>query len=875
MFFTRLFTSVFVLLLSIATFAEPNRQALKHIREKDYEKAIEQILKSLEKDSTNPAGHYLAGLIHIQPSYQEFDIDTAYFHTLVAGVQWEFTDEKDRQKYIKIGISRDSIAYLRLDIEVLAYQRAISAMKLEAFNLFFDRFDNDSLDVLLTIKRDSLAFSHASVANTWKGYKKFFESYPNAKQADEAIDRYHRLIFEEKANNQSTEAIEAFLKDESETPYRTILEKQLLLQYTVSNTPNSYLNFINKYPKSSVRKLAVNALYHLSKQYKDFDFPEKLISDSLASEISLEGLDLLPFYEDGKYGFFSAEDGRLIIDAYLESIDDQYLCGISDDILLKVASRGNQYLMNRTGKLIRENVDDFKLLTNGLVAFESEGRVGCMLVSGELILPLEYDNIEMVGLNYLKAEKGGKMFLFSFLGKRILAGEYDDITFLGGNLITLLRNGKTALASIAEPLGIAFVEDDFLFIYDEVETIDQKYVLGFSEEAETLLNFELDEVIPLGIHEIYVEGDYVYTKSKWGYKLFDQKENLLKVDLYQEIQTRGNKLGIKKNNQWNLFRDAIKSEPILDLDSIFFLTDKATIIVKSGNRRILFDNGTTISMKPGQSATRLFKSPENVITDFLLLKGEGESITVISPTGKSLFRFDGKGVEQVLDSVFLLKTSKGMLLVDSKGKKILSKTYELIEPEIQRGRLTLHLLDDGKLGIYHPEKDILISPKYLQKLDLLSDTIYISKKESGVGIINTRGSNQTDFEYEEIRFLNDTLILVREDGFWSLINIYSGKTLLSDIIQLEEKSEYGTFQQIKFRQVGGYGLLDSRYGMFLPGEYNEIVALKGRNKSVYFFAERYLADSDFYIVLYTNEQGGKIRSIAYRETEYDNILCEN
>lgn len=875
MFFIRLFILVFVLLPGLKGFAEPNKQALKYIREKAYDRAEEQILKSLDKDSINPAGHYLAGLLHVQPAYSQFQIDTAYFHVLLAGRQWELTEEKDQQRFIKIGISQDSIALLRTDIELLAYQRAVEAMNLDAFSLFFSEFDNDSLDVLLTITRDSLAFSNTSQVNIWQGYKQFFEKYPESKQASEANDRYHRLIFEEKANNKSAEAIENFLKEVADTPFRAILEKQLLLHYTVSNSPKSYLNFIKKYPSSPSRTLAVNALYHLSKKDDDFTFPDRLVSDSLAREKTLEGIDLLPFLKEDKYGFFSANNGQIVIQANLDAIDDQYLCGVSNDVLLKVSSQGNQYLMNRTGKLVRENIADFKLLTNGIVAIESAGKFGCMLVSGELILPMEYDNIEMVGLNYLKAEKDGKMFLFSFLGKRLLSGAYDEITFLGGDLITISDNGKMALFNLTELTGDFIDENELLFIYDEVETFDQKYVLGFSGEAETLLNFSLEELIPLGIHEIYVEGVYVYTKSKWGYKLFDTKENLLKVDLYQEVQTGVNKLGIKKNDSWNLFIDNMRSEPVLNLDSIFFLTDNATITVKSGVRSILYDNGATVPLKAGQSVGRMLSSLGKVNTDYLLLNNEKNLVSVISPQGKSLFEFDGSGAEQILDSVFLLKTKKGMRLVDEQGENILSRTYELIEPELQRGRVTLHLLDKGKLGIYHPEKDILISPKYLQKLDLLSDTTYLTTKESGAGIINTRSSSQVSFEYEEIRFLNDTLILVREEGVWSLLNIYSDEILLSDIIQLDSKLDYGTFQQIKFRQAGGYGLLDSRYGIFLPGDYNEIVTLKGSDESVYFFAERFLADSAFYIVLYINEKGEKIRSIAYRESEYDNILCEN
>ncbi|MGB3466308.1 MAG: hypothetical protein WBA74_13605, partial [Cyclobacteriaceae bacterium] len=71
----------------------------------------------------------------------------------------------------------------------------------------------------------------------------------------------------------------------------------------------------------------------------------------------------------------------------------------------------------------------------------------------------------------------------------------------------------------------------------------------------------------------------------------------------------------------------------------------------------------------------------------------------------------------------------------------------------------------------------------------------------------------------------------------------------------------------------GYGLLDSRKGVFLPGLYNEILSIGSKNEP-YFLAERFLKDSEFYIVLYFDKDGMKIKSLAYRPAEYDNILCE-
>lgn len=870
----RILLLICLLPLNFILIAEPNKQALKYIREKAYDKAEEQVLKSLEKDSINPAGHYLAGLLLIQPLYQKKDIDSAYYHTLVAQEQWIVIEERDQQKLFKMGISPDSVDLLRKTIEIQAYGEALNQMSLVAFEAFFNGFKNDSLNFLLTIARDSLAFSYTEAKNTWQDYEEFINSYPESLQIEIAQKRYHELIFEEKANSKSVREIEAFLRDVIDTPFRDELEKQLLLQYTVSNTFSAYLKFIRKYPSSKSKKLAINALYHFSKSAQDFEFPASLINDSIRREMSLEGLDLIPFFKDEKYGFFSASTGDKVIDAELESIDKRYLCEISDDVLLKVSSDGEQYLMNRSGKLIRVGLENFRILARGIVSIEKDGKTGCMLVSGEEILSLDYDEIELVGDQYLKARRGNKFGLFSFLGKRILINDYEDISYLGGDIITLLKNDKIALVNTASFLKEDFDEDRLSFSFEEVEAFENKYILCFSNKAESLLNFELEELIPLGIHEIYMEGKYVYTKSKWGYKLFDLQKNQLKEDLYQKIQTGINKLAIKKNNKWNLFPDNIEAQPVLDVDSVYFLTEKATIVTKSGSRMVLFENGTNIPIAAGESVESLIRAPQNTKTDFLVIKKPRGQIEVVTPNGRSLFELKAENIEQVTDSLYLLKTNDGMSLINEEGKDVLKKNYDLIEAEVQKGIVTFHLLNGGKLGIYNFKSKALIKPGFIQKIDLLSNSVYIARKESGAGIINVKDQKKQVFEYKEIEALNDTLVLINDGRYWRLININTDEVLLNDIIQLDKKVYYESFHQIKFRQARGFGLLDSRVGIFLPGIYNEILSLGGKDKP-YFFAERYLADSEFYIVLYINKSGDKIKSIAYRESEYSNILCEN
>jgi len=859
--------------LAIGLNAEPNKQALKYIRDGAYVKAEDQINKSLEKDSINPGGHYLYGLLYVQPLFERYNLDSSYYHTLLSQEQWVYFEDKERQKLAKIGIVKDSIDQLRADIEVLAYGRARELMSLEAFNLFFSSFDNDSLDVLLTFTRDSLAFAQSSNVNTWQVYKTFMSNYPDAKQWAEAEKKYHILAYEARAKGKSVEKTEKFLNEVPDTPYRALLEKRLLLTYTVVNKPGGYMKFLNKYPTSVHRKLAIDALYFVSLASKNFNFPKHLETDSITFETKVSELKLIPFLSGNKYGFFSATDGSEIIKATYSGVDEKYLCSITDDLLLLVSEVNDQLVISKSGKVLPLAAEGLENISKGLYKIEKKGYEGCILASGQVVVDATYNEVKAVDNRFITVRKNGRWGLFSFLGKQLLATDYDEIEYFGNDILILTKGKKVALLNVTSFLSDGFNDGQINFIYDEIDQAGS-YLMCFSGESESLLNFELKTIIPAEKHEIHVENEFVYTKSKWGIKLFNRDKKQLGDELYQDVRVGGGKIAVKKNNQWNLFMDGFGAEPLLNIDSVYFINDQASVVTASGTRKLFFNNGESYVVAAGQKVEIVENSQTNAKTDYLLIRKANNYFQVLSSEGKALFEIKGLGIEQASDSLYLLKTKKGMQLIDHNGENVLNDTYDLIETQMQKGLLTFHLLDNGKLGLYQQNNKDLIKADYIEKIKVLNDSIYVAKQESGMGLINMRDKKKREFKFSELKILNDSLILVKDTENWILQNIITEDVLLDKIVQVDDKIDYGDFQQIKFREQQGYGLLDSRVGVVLPAIYNEIKNI-GDSSSPYLFVERFLSDSDFYIVLYINKEGKKIKSVAYKEDENANILCEN
>ena len=92
---------IFSVLFSTDASAESKR-AFKLLEKGEYDKLIELLQKSIEKDSTNTGAKYVYSLLYLTPNFYEFNIDTAYYFINEAIRDFEIHDEKTIEKPAKI-----------------------------------------------------------------------------------------------------------------------------------------------------------------------------------------------------------------------------------------------------------------------------------------------------------------------------------------------------------------------------------------------------------------------------------------------------------------------------------------------------------------------------------------------------------------------------------------------------------------------------------------------------------------------------------------------------------------------------------------------------------------------------------------------------
>ena len=865
---------VLILLYTTATsWAEPHKQALKFLDEGDYERAEEQVRKILEKDARAPGGHYLYGRLYFEESFSRFNLDSAYYYVTQAQSLWKTADEKTIQKIVKAGIMLVLVEELRESVEWAAYRSARASMTLEAFDVFFDRYDNDQLDGLLLVTRDSLAFTEVQAMDTWQAYQQFINDYPEAIQRELAYNAYHERIYEDRALNQPVASLRTFLVEIADTPYRDQIEYELLKGTTLSGLPRDFQAFLNDYPLTVHAPLVTKYLYHLGITQEDYQFPARLLNDSIRQEALLAADQLFPYMDDGKFGFFDAENGREVIRAQYDAVAPRYLCAPTLETLLQVTINGRPKVVTRSGVALSNSIAKIDPLGGNVFKYSRGDLYGCMLASGEEILPAQYDDVQLIDGRLLAVAKDDQWGVYSLMGTQLLPLQYDEIGTLTKGVVTIWKDDRIALFSFDKIDGQTGVDAQLRFLYEEVELMGEELIWCFADDREQLLDAKLGELIPLADHQIYEEEAYIYAESGGTVKIYDPVRQTLGDEVYQDIMVGKGRVALRKNDRWNLLMDNNAAEPRLQIDSVYFPNDRVSVIVQEESRTLLFDDQVAVEVPQDAYIESVKNAVNDLKTAYFSVKDESGEIAVIAPDGVQLFAFEGTNVEMAADSLFLVREKKGMLLKARNGENVLSRSYDLIEPAVEDGRLVFHLLRDGKLGMYGPEGSLSVRPAYSEKVRVVSDSVFVAVQDDLAGIVKTWTEGKTAFIYQEVTPLNDSLLLVKEDDVWSLINVLRNETLLSDIISLDEEVDYGGFRQRRFKQSKGFGLLDSRKGILLEGRYLEISNI-GTQTDPYIFVERYLEDAEFYVVLYLNKEGEKVKSIAYKEAAYEKILCD-
>lgn len=842
----------------LSVHGQSERTALNRLQDGKWESAHKLLKKSLQKEATGVEGNYVMAHWFVALANPSYQLDSAYRYINRSIFRYDTLAQRDRDRLLKFPIDSVVLLSLRQRIDSLAFAEAKDKNTEESYKRFLSSFPYAQQKASAIELRDEVSYLEALKVNTYQSYFQYMEKYPQSQRMREAKDRYEKLLFEEKTRDKKLKSYELFIQQYPSNPFAREAHKQVFEISTASGEPQDFLSYIKKYPSSRFVSFARDIVFHV---FEDTDekIPAAILNDSLNTVMKLNASYWVPYLKDNKFGFMD-EKGSEVLPAEFQNVREAYKCGpVKDDILF--VSSG---LMSRSGELISKAAEVNSI---GLGFLVESGKGICHTLihkSGRVIIATCYEEFKVVGTGFLAARKEASWDLYALTGRLLLTGRISDVQEME-DVIVITRLGKKIattsiqLAALAD--GKEFQDD---LVFDEIMAVDKGMLLVRNGGLEGIIDSKLKFVVPLDRH--------LLTKTPFG--LIEKRNDQytvrglsteLESKTWDYVRPQGEWLVLTKSNVSQLFHVPAKRIIETQADSIWFDRGLAFVHSKTGNR-VHFSGSRSLDLEP-DSKIRFIPSRDSVLFFFTEVKNKRKIFSLT--TGSLLFTTDYEVVESFGKDFFMVTKGNKKGIVGRDGKERVPVEMDAI---ILTGT-TLSLLKDRRFGLFDLTSHKLIKPIYERNVSLLGEHLAVYK-DGFYGLIGWDAKPVTPFEYLEIKPWSDSVLWVKKNAQWILLNYVTHETVMDKVREFTTIKDTEAEKLMIVHRDNYYGVISNRKGVIIPPTFTDLVNL-GTAETPFYFTEKHVEEAAIFIVIYYDQHGRLVRRQALEEDEYDRIFCED
>ena len=841
-----------------------SRKAMRHLDDGRWQKAHEILAEALEKNNINSGVKFGLSLLYTVDSLSIYNIDTAYQFILTSLLDFANTELKEKERLIKSGVDSLRLISQKMRLDSLAFLRAKDQNVVESYENFLRRFDTAKEASEATRLRNQAAFLVAEQEGSYRSYKNFLDTYPDAEEWEIAQAKYEKLYYLSATEAGSLASYLSFLKAHPNTPYRSQAEEQILKLSTLDNEVSSYQQFIENYPGSKVKPMAIGYLYHLS---KGNPFSDKLssqwITDSLSHVMTLDSGQWIIYAENGKPRIMN-ERGIDKTPIALKEVGREAWCKTITSDYLWWRDQGLQ-ITGRNGRLIWQGeADSVENLGAGLLRLKKGELVSVVHKSGATVLPFRYQEVRLILGAFLAIKEKNSWGIASFHGEVLVSPQYDEIRELGAFILLAEHQtwGVTNKASVVDAIHASLKVVDRVEDFELLNTGHLWIGLG---EKEGILDQDLSMLIPWQEQTIQPKNDQFLVRSGRGVQVYDLQWQLV-MDLKGE--------NYQVNDRWIAMADG-KMWKLHHLDSIEF-AEQFDRVELFGNHMAVGQRGDSswlvltgkkdLYLDKQQAQLKLVRSSNS--SEYILLQ-TGNRKTLYNPEGEMVLNANQGSVAAVGKEYLTLTIGNRKGLYHASGERLLPVKYDAFG-NYNHGEVSV--LRRKKFGLFNAASGIDIPPVYDRRLTDYNRDVRIAYQGQGYGLIDKNNKALTEFSFNEIHFWNDSIARVRNNGRWALYNFVNGGFEYENIWTFETFQSNDETLAI-FSTTSGFGVIGNQRGLIVPPVFSEIRNIGVASAPVY-VAERYLAEIDYYVVAYYNSRGEVIKKQSFEPSDYEKILCK-
>ena len=860
---------LFILLLVFSfpgvSFAQPggsasDKSALKNIEKHRWQKAETTLRKDLSRSPLNPAARYAFSIFFFHPENPAYDLDSAYHYAVTALHDYSLSHVRTRERLRRIAIDSARLAALRANIDSTAFEVAKRENTEAAYMEFLRHFPSAVQRELAEHMRDEVAFQQAVKENSPQAFRRYINSYPQSARSRDAQAEYDRLLFQEATKDGRLSSYEKFLNDHPETPYKNEIDRHIFQLCTVSGTVESFLSFMDRYPSSGFVGRSRQILFHLLADEERPNWPHGFLDDSLQNLIAINRFILVPFFTNDRFGFMN-ENGQEIIKAVHESINENYLCGnLTGDVLI-----ADGRLIARNGSRVFDGpIDHVTDIGLGFLKISTAGKTS-LIHKGGFVLQDTVQDARILNKKFIAVRKEHWWFLYSLGGRLLDERPWDEIAAINDLVVFTRDNKKLAvpgsqITSGAEARGL-ILSDPF----DDVKPWPQGLIWGKSGAFEGVMDQSLQGVIRFDQHQLTQTFFGAIASLRNGFALYDWTGK--KSSTFERIKILGKRVGVKQNGAWYLLdpvSQIIESKPYdsVGVEGPFFLginTDTVTVHFDD-NFAKRFYQPRNIAFVPGRDSIA-----------FLSVHTGSQKI-LYDLKGTRLFTANFDGIEYAGRDIFVVthKDKKGLL--NGQGKKLLPVEFDAVGT-VKNG--VVSVLKNKKFGAYNIETRTFIKPTYDRNVVPYSDRVITTFKGGYYGFLAWDNNPLSEFRFDEIKYWNDSLALVRQSSAWSLYDIFSQRIVEGNLRDLMFVKNTEAEKIAIVRKGDDFGVIGNGGKIMIPITFTDIINV-GTAELPLYFTEKHIPEASLYVVIYYDREGNMLRKEIYDDAgDYDKIYCSD
>jgi hypothetical protein len=850
---------------AVATCNGQERAAVIRLQQKKWSAAASSLRKALKKDTLNAEAKFIYAQYYLSPDNPDFQVDSSYSYTQRALRAWTQTSPKQKERLQKLMIDSTTMLAFRSRVDSAAFERARAENTQISYEYFIAHFSSAADVPEATELRDELAYVEALRTNTAEAFKTYVINFPSSGRVKDASERYDQLIYKERTRSGNIDDYRSFLAEFPNSAHRGEAERYVFEVSTSSGLIDDYVGFVNQFPSGTHSAKARSILYYLMRE-SGIARPAALDNDSLRMLDERNKGYWVPFYKNGLYGFMN-DDGVEVMEQKFHSIDTTYLCGnVTNDFL--VTSAG---VYSRSGALLLKKAPSQAIsMGHGFIA-TSEGTCQTIVhqsgfrVGGDCVM-----DSRIVADQFIGIRKKEGWFVYAFNGRQLTTSAYEEIHNVD-KLIILKRYGKSILVRAEQLAAIPRMQPlNESLVFDDVRAWGEGNLWVKNGVLEGVIGQDLQFIIPLG-RQVLVKTSFGFTSRKDGKIQVTGILPSLEAEVYDNVQDYGDWIELRGGNQSTLYRVSARKIVATRLDSVWMKNRVAfgvrsdSLNVYAGSARLAsFERFSPVNFIPGSDSGVYFWVPD-----------KKNKVVFEASQGRKLFTAEFENIEVVARDLFVLtkKDKKGVMkkgIYRRDGKIAQPAEYDVIIPA-SAGYLSL--LKNKKFGLYDIKRQKLIKPEYERNVLPYAGNYFIAYK-GAYGIITAGEEPVTAFEFDEIRYWNDTAAWVKKNFAWAIYSIRSKETKLARIRSFQNVKDTGNERIVRVQQDNHFGIVSNRKGVIIPPTFTEILNI-GSEEKPFYFTEKRVEEAGIYVVIYYNAQGKMVRKQVYEEEEYDKIYCED